>query len=273
MSSEDSSFAGHYIHGYSPEEQARLRAQAKVLAPAVIDSLKFSPHERVLELGCGVGAELDLLHQGFPDLQLTGIEIDPRHLASARGFLPPEITLLQGDARNLPFEDNTFDTVLTIWVLEHLTYPEEVLREALRVLKPGGRLICTEVDNATMNIAGEFPTIETWWERFNTNQLQAGGNPFVGRDLHVIAQQAGASNVEVELIKPVSSSSFPERTEEFLGYLEDLYLSAAEHLHESKSVTAEIVDALRSEFAEARINPDTHCEYHAVRLTCTNSPN
>ncbi len=55
-----------YIHGFSEAEQQRLVRQAEVLAPNVFSAFDLSPHAEVLELGCGVGAELMLMRQRWP---------------------------------------------------------------------------------------------------------------------------------------------------------------------------------------------------------------
>ncbi len=146
-------FGKNYIHGFGPAEERRLREQAAVLAPVVFKDLPLPARGRLLELGCGVGAELDLLAQLGPGLDLTGIDLSPSHLGAAQRHLGDGVALVRGDAGRLPFGDGTFDRVLTVWLLEHVRHPEAVLREALRVLKPAGRLICTEVDNASFRFS------------------------------------------------------------------------------------------------------------------------
>src|SRR5829696_5277139 len=137
-----------YVHGYGTPEQERLVEQAEHWRHRLIrDGTQLEPGTRLLEVGCGVGAVLAVLGQEFPGVSLTGVDIEPRQLDYARGHLERagvEATLLQADARELPFEDESFDHVWMMWFLEHVADPPAVLREARRVLVPGGTITAIE---------------------------------------------------------------------------------------------------------------------------------
>ncbi|HEX8835155.1 MAG TPA: methyltransferase domain-containing protein [Abditibacteriaceae bacterium] len=95
---------------------------------------------RLLDIGCGTGANLPMLHAFVgPAGALTGIDFSPLALEFARSH--PEsknADLQQADALNLPFDDNSFDIVTMLDVLEHLSDDERALQEVRRVLRPGG---------------------------------------------------------------------------------------------------------------------------------------
>ena len=98
-------------------------------------------HDDVLLVGVGSGLDLPLLP---PGPRYTGLDLTPAMLARARrqaARLGLEIQLDQGDARHLPYPDAAFDVVVLHLILAVTPHPERVLREAARVLRPGGRVL------------------------------------------------------------------------------------------------------------------------------------
>jgi len=153
-----------YVHGYGTREQQRLVEQAEHWRQRLIrDGTELEPGTRLLEVGCGVGAVLAVLGQEFPGVRLTGVDIEPKQLEFARGHLERagvEATLLQADALALPFADESFDHVWMMWFLEHVADPPAALREARRILVPGGAITAIEVDYSTCRAEPSTPAIE-----------------------------------------------------------------------------------------------------------------
>lgn len=262
-----------YIHGFSTEEQARLVRQAAVLEGEVFRGLDFSDAATLLEVGCAVGAELKLAGRRWPHLGLTGLDVSPSHLGAARQVLAEElaagrVSLVEGDAVDMPFPDASFDRVMTIWMLEHVTDPSAVIAECLRIVKPDGLLICTEVDNATFGFTPANPVIMDWWERFNRFQQDAGGDPFVGPRLLAIARRLRARDIAEDILPIISSRNEPARREELLGYLEELLASGADQLQGAGLAGVRDVQALHDAFRAVRGDPAAQFQYHATRLTC-----
>lgn len=88
--------------------------------------------KKVLDIGCGKGAILKVLKRKYPDIEFVGV--DPT-------FEGEDIR--KGSVYDIPFQDNSFDAVITFEVLQH-TYLEKALGEIYRVLKPGGILCIGE---------------------------------------------------------------------------------------------------------------------------------
>jgi ubiquinone/menaquinone biosynthesis C-methylase UbiE len=170
-----------YLHGYSAEERARLVEQAHTLAPWVHRDLPYAKARSLIEVGSGVGAQLELLLDAFPSLRVTGVDRSRVQLDAARRLLTGRAaTLLHADATALPHADGAFDAAFLCWVLEHVPSPRDVLAEVARVLAPGAPIVVTEVCNTTLTLWPDAPATMRYWDAFNAHQRAIGGDPIVG---------------------------------------------------------------------------------------------
>lgn len=106
-----------------------------------VEVLDLRAGEHVLLVGVGTGADLPLLPQG---VRVTGVDLSPEMLDRARARLPlagREIALVEANAQALPFEGASFDAVLLSLILSVVPDATACLREARRVLRPGGRIV------------------------------------------------------------------------------------------------------------------------------------
>jgi 2-polyprenyl-3-methyl-5-hydroxy-6-metoxy-1,4-benzoquinol methylase len=107
--------------------------------------LQSAPAGRLLEIGCGSGKRLSRL--AALGWQVEGQEVDEKAWAAAKAKYPFEVHL--GDLHSLALQENSFDAVVMNHVIEHVHTPEELLKEARRLLKPGGQLIVTTPNAAS----------------------------------------------------------------------------------------------------------------------------
>ena len=142
-----------YVHGYDPRENVRLQDQASTLVDLLHGDTCYPAGSRVLEAGCGVGAQTVTLAKNSPGALITSIDISETSVAEARrkveaaGFRNVEFQ--QADIFNLPFEPESFDHVFVCFVLEHLPRPVDALRILKTHLKPGGTITVIEGDHGS----------------------------------------------------------------------------------------------------------------------------
>src|SRR4030042_2155375 len=90
---------------------------------------------KILEVGCGEGTKLAQISQGKKTA--WGVDITQAAIERARRQYP-NLQFKVADAANLPYENNHFDLVYSVFSLEHFTRPQEVVSEMIRVTKRGG---------------------------------------------------------------------------------------------------------------------------------------
>jgi ubiquinone/menaquinone biosynthesis C-methylase UbiE len=241
-----------YLHGYTPEEQDRLYAQARFLEPVVYDRIDLYRQRNLLEVGCGVGAQSEILLRRFPDLKIQGIDISEAQVARARERLATDVqkgrvAFDAGDATRLPYPDQRFDGAFLCWFLEHVQKPVEILREIHRTLQPEAVIYCSEVMNATFFLHPYSPATLKFWFEFNDHQWTLGGDPFVGAKLANYLRAAGFRDI-ISVVKTFHyDNRSPQQRSEFFEYWTNLLLSGAPSLLEANKVTPEAVEEMKAE--------------------------
>jgi ubiquinone/menaquinone biosynthesis C-methylase UbiE len=150
------------------------------LKQRLIAQAQIAPGQRVLDLGAGTGTLTIMVKETYPDAEVIGLDGDPVILARARAKAAAAGAAIRFDhglASALPYEDAAFDRVLSSLMLHHLTTVDKrrALREAWRVLRPGGELhvldfgppqnalawlisqIFRRIERTADNIAGRLP--------------------------------------------------------------------------------------------------------------------
>ncbi len=127
---------------------ASARSFAGVANPFVLGALE--PGERVLDVGCGAGTDSLVAAQMVgPDGRVAGVDMTPQMLekarSSARELGVDNVEFLDAEAENLPFEDASFDVVISNGVIDLVPDKDAVFSEIHRVLAPGGRIQIADV--------------------------------------------------------------------------------------------------------------------------------
>ena len=123
----------------------RLTMRESLFKGRLVEQMNLEKGQRVLDVGCGTATLTLLLKKTHPDAEVTGIDGDPGILEIARKKTAKaglQIAFDEGMAYALPYADGSFDRVVSSLMLHHLTREnkQRALREAWRVLRPGGEL-------------------------------------------------------------------------------------------------------------------------------------
>lgn len=196
-----------YIHGVAPQEQDRLRLLNRLTNGPFLDFIHIRPADNVLEIGSGLGIIANAVAHAYPSARVTGLEYAAEQIAGCEQQLT-NLTFVQGDAHQLPFDDATLDVVYGRYILEHVHDPVQVLREVYRVLKPGGRLYFQENTISIMKLYPECPQFDFIWKQFITLQARIGGDGEIGIKLYSMLKSLGFARVQCSFADEVH---FPEK--------------------------------------------------------------
>jgi len=221
---------GAYVHGYSPDEARRLGGQADTLAALLHAGTAYPAGSRVLELGCGVGAQTAHLTAGSPGAQIVAVDVSADSLAEARARVAgraPGVQWCRADLLDLPFADAEFDHLFVCFVMEHLPDPLRALAGLRRVLRPGGSITLIEGDHGSAFFHPDSAYARAAIGCLIRLQRAAGGNALLGRQLQPLLAAAGYDGVVVhpktvyaDHTRPLLVDGFTRRT--FIAMIESV---------------------------------------------------
>ena len=157
------------------DEERSLHAADEIVEAAIVELASQQPYSTLLDLGTGTGRMLQLLtHTGVD--RAVGLDTSHSMLAVARSNLERaevrRADLRQGDVYSPPFERRSFDLVILHQVLHFLDDPARAIREAARLLRPGGRLLVVDfaphsleflrTEHSHRRLGFRTDTVSTW---------------------------------------------------------------------------------------------------------------
>ena len=175
--------AGDMERHYSPGRtwEATARAMVQLIAPG-----------RVLDIASGDGVIGELLHARASAIDC--VDVSPKVVAAGKKRVEEfdNVQFHQGDMHALPFEDDSFDTVLLLHALTYSKTPEQAISEAARVLKAGGRLVAATLARHRHNV-----------------QVQAYGHVNNGFDPDQLVELVSTPGLEIDFCEVTSVEKKP----------------------------------------------------------------
>jgi SAM-dependent methyltransferase len=146
--------------GVAPElvaylERVAARPEIRAVHDAAAAMLAPRPGERILEVGCGLGADArDLARAVAPGGAVVAVDVSEAMLDAARERHDPalDVTYERADVTDLPYDAGTFDAVRIERVLQHVPDAPRACAEIARVLEPGGRVLALDTDWGSLSV-------------------------------------------------------------------------------------------------------------------------
>lgn len=231
-----------YVHGYDQRENIRLRDQASTLVELLHSDTSYPTGSRVLEAGCGVGAQTTTLARNSPDAQITAVDISESSVAQAKKKIEKagvkNVSFQQGDIFNLPFKPESFDHIFVCFVLEHLARPAKAINCLKGLLKVGGTITVIEGDHGSTYFYPDSDAAHKAIQCQVELQKRAGGNANIGRELYPLLNAVGFSYIWVSPRMVYVDSSKPRLVE---GFTKNTFTAMIEGVRES-SIEAGLID-------------------------------
>jgi len=208
-----------YVHGYDAREIRRLQDQADALVELLHSDTSYQPGNRVLEAGCGVGAQTITLARNSPHASFISIDISGDSISKAQRTIEgaglSNVQFRQADIFNLDFDPGSFDHIFVCHLLEHLDRPDEALVILKNLIRIGGTITVIEGDHGSAYFYPDSEAAHQAIQCLVDLQRRSGGNAMIGRELYPLLKEAGFSYIHVSPRMVYADSSKPGLVEGF----------------------------------------------------------
>jgi SAM-dependent methyltransferase len=232
-----------YVHGYLARENERLQDQAQTLVDLLHSDTTYPAGSRVLEVGCGVGAQTVTLAQRSPEAGFVSIDVSSESIAEAQRRIDragvSNVEFRQVDIFDSPFDPGSFDHVFVCFVLEHLSQPLQALAIFKQLLRPGGTVTVIEGDHGSTYFYPESAAAQAAIQCLIDLQQAAGGNALIGRQVYPLLIKAGFDAVHVSPRMVYVDSSWPDLVD---GFTKKTFTAMVEGVRDS-AITHGLTDS------------------------------
>ena len=241
------------LWGNHPEDWAAIQEQTGSAGyDHALRLLKLTRNETLLDIGCGTGLFCQLARNA--GAQVTGMDATANLIDQAK-LRVPEISFIVGEMEELPFADSAFDIVTGFNSFQYAESPANALAEALRVLKPGGRLIAMIWGNREDCEAASFLKAVG---ALMPPPLPGAAGPFALTENHLLEQVlANVGFNVVDTTDVISLWDYPDKETALKGLMAAGPVTAAVAFSGAEKTTQAVADSM-----VPFLQPDGRVLYH-----------
>lgn len=191
-----------YLMESAGEAQRLLAQEAANPSAHRLALTGLGPGQRAVDVGCGAGAvTAAMVAMVGPAGAVTALDPSAERLAEARSHIDASapVTFIEGGLPDTHLPAGAFDYVWCQYVLEYLREPLGALRELVRLARPGGRVVVSEIDGFGLGYWPEPPAVRAGRDTFLAALASTGFDLFIGRKLYGLFLEAGLADVRVHL--------------------------------------------------------------------------
>lgn len=184
------------------DEAERLEYQATIPQYSIKDEtkkLKIKAGSRVLDAGCGTGLLSRYVQDAYPNTIVDAFDYSELRVAEAKKRIKGtnyKINFFQDNIQQMSVASETYDVIVSRYVIEHLPNPKAAIVEMARLLRPGGMLYIIDLDGIFINLHSEN-------KRFNflLDKIKAGfkSDLYIGRKLPSYFHEAGLTEIDYDV--------------------------------------------------------------------------
>jgi len=261
-----------YIHSYTAEEQERLVAQARFLERYTHPFVDLTGCNQVLEIGCGVGAQIAVVLRRHPHVRVTGVDIARAQLDTARGVLAAPLVagraaLCAASGAALPFVKTASTPPTRSGCWSTSPGPSRSCARLIECCAPVDAFTAPRSSTAVFTRGRPHPPGRLL-AGVQRPAAAMGGDPDVGIRLANLAMEAGFAVERLTEASPQMDSRMPAAADRagFMVMWKTLLLSGAPALLARGLVDQAAVDAMLGDFDRLAAGPDSVFMYAARQL-------